>query len=179
MHWRKIPSLAALRAFEAVARNRTYAAAASELNVTDAALRQHVRTLEARFECSLIRRAGRGVALTDDGVALARHLAEGFQRIERGVDDLDFRGETRPIRVAVTPSFAEIWLMPRLSEFWVNHPDVQIDLAPSLHNADLESGAYDLAIRYGRGDWNWPDTQRMVSAAYTVVASPGYGEANP
>lgn len=174
MDWKTIPSLAALRAFEATARHATYAAAAAELNVTDAALRQHVRTLEARFGRSLVRRAGRGLALTEDGERLAGALAAGFGTIAESVDAMDRAGEARPVRIACTPAFAETWLMPRLPEFWRQHPDVQIDLAPSLRNVDLAGGAYDMAIRYGRGSWNWPKVHRLTSAAYTIVASPNY-----
>ncbi|MEM8795824.1 MAG: LysR substrate-binding domain-containing protein [Pseudomonadota bacterium] len=174
MDWKALPSLAALRAFEATARHTTYAAAARELNVTDAALRQHVRALEAEFGCDLVRRAGRGVALTDDGKELARSLAAGFGTIAEGVAAMARRGIDRPVRVACTPAFAETWLMPRLAEFWIRYPDIKVELAPSLKNADLESGTYDIAIRYGRGDWDWPNTHLLASAAYTIVAEPRY-----
>lgn len=174
MDWKTLPSLAALRAFEATARHTTYAAAAVELNVTDAALRQHVRTLEARFSCSLVRRAGRGIELTDEGIRLAKALATGFETIAEGVACMDRKRANQPVRVACTPAFAETWLMPRLPNFWSRYPDIEIDLAPSLQNVDLAGGAYDLAIRYGRGDWGWPGMARIASAAYTVVAAPTY-----
>ncbi|MGA7972126.1 MAG: LysR substrate-binding domain-containing protein, partial [Pseudolabrys sp.] len=119
------------------------------------------------------------VALTEDGQRLARTLASGFGTIAEGVRAMDRTGEARPVRVACTPAFAEIWLMPRLSEFWAQHPDVHIDLAPSLRNADLAGGAHDMAIRYGRGDWNWPNTRRLASAAYTIVAAPSYAASMP
>lgn len=174
MDWKNLPSLAALRAFEATARHTTYAAAAVELNVTDAALRQHVRTLEARFSRPLVRRAGRGIELTDEGISLAKALATGFGAIAEGVADMDRTRANQPVRVACTPAFAETWLMPRLPDFWSRYPQVEVDLAPSLRNVDLAGGAYDLAIRYGRGGWGWPDTARIASAAYTIVAAPTY-----
>ncbi|MEP3639840.1 MAG: LysR substrate-binding domain-containing protein [Paracoccaceae bacterium] len=174
MDWKSLPSLSALRAFEATSRHVTYAAAATELNVTDAALRQHVRALEARFGLKLVRRAGRGVALTEDGRRLAQSLSAGFETIAEGVDLLDRTGAVRPVRVACTPAFAETWLMPRLPEFWAQHPSVQIDLAPSLRNVDLASGSHDMAIRYGTGNWHWPVTHRLASAAYTIVAAPSF-----
>ena len=78
MDWRDIPSLAALRAFEATARLSSFSAAARELNVTHAAIAQHVRGLEAEFGCELVFRQGAGMALTDAGRALALSLGEGF-----------------------------------------------------------------------------------------------------
>ena len=172
MNWKDIPPLSALRGFEATARHATYAAAADELNVTDAALRQHVRTLEAYLGCHLVVRAGRGIALTDEGRRLANALSAGFQTILAGVSDLKRDAAERPVRVACTPAFAENWLVPRLPAFWKTHPEISVDLAPSLRNADLAAGGHDMAIRYGRGSWDWPDVRRLVSAAYTVVHAP-------
>lgn len=172
MDWKQIPSLASLRAFEATARCGSFVGAARELNVTDAAIRQHVRALEAHFGSALVTRAGRGISCTKLGEELAAGLKAGFERIQTTVEETHRQRERKPVRVALTPAFAENWLIPRLPQFWSKHPDIQIDLAPSLKNADLEGGHYDLAIRYGRGDWGDAKTQFLVSADYTIVASP-------
>jgi len=179
MDWKRIPSLAALRAFEATARCGSYVAAARELNVTDAALRQHIRTLEAHFDTPLIARAGRGIALTEAGVELSAGLADGFARIQGTVDQVRNRRRTRPVRVALTPAFAENWLIPRLAPFWTEHPDIEIDLAPSIKPVDLGRGEHDLAIRYGTGDWPDCEAHMLAPADYTVVASPNLPGAAP
>jgi LysR family glycine cleavage system transcriptional activator len=88
MNWAKIPSLAALRAFEAAARCQNFSKAARELNVTPAAVAHHVRSLEADFSESLIVRQGRGVAVTSSGQILAEHLQKGFGVIADGIDQL-------------------------------------------------------------------------------------------
>lgn len=171
MDWRKIPSLAGLRAFESAARCRSYSAAARELNVTDAAIRQHVRGLEDFFGLSLAVRDGRGIALTEDGAKLAISVEAGFQTLLAGAETLLQDNEARPLKIALTPAFAENWLMPRLGQFWVDHPDVEIELSPSLKTVDLKKGGFDLAIRYGHG--NWPGTRStfLASAEYVVVAT--------
>ena len=83
MDWRHIPSLSALRAFEACARYESLSGAAKALNVTHAAVSQHVRTLEARFGLALIERRGRGIGLTSEGVQLARGVKRRIRHNRR------------------------------------------------------------------------------------------------
>ncbi|MEM9129630.1 MAG: LysR family transcriptional regulator [Pseudomonadota bacterium] len=173
MNWQDIPSLHALRAFEAVARRRNFTAAANDLNVTEAAVRQHVRGLEQWFGTSLAERSGKGLALTQNGDQLARITSDSFQNLASGVSRLLAREEDRPVTVALTPAFAEIWLMPKLDQFWRQYPDVEINLAPSLTLADPKSDQFDLAIRYGLGNWPGLEARFLASAEYVVVAKPG------
>lgn len=171
MDWRKLPSLAGLRAFEAAARRKSYSAAARELNVTDAAIRQHVRGLEDFFGLSLAVRDGRGIALTADGTKLAVSVKAGFQTLLAGAEELRRDHEARPLKIALTPAFAENWLMPRLGQFWADHPDIEIELSPSLKTVDLRKGGFDLAIRYGHGNWPGYRCAFLASAEYVVVAT--------
>ncbi|APX89805.1 hypothetical protein BV394_08835 [Brevirhabdus pacifica] len=173
MDWSRIPSLAALRAFEAVARLRSLTAAAAELNVTHAALSQHVRALERHFGEPLARREGQGMALTESGAALAAALSDGFDTIAAGVDALSARAADRPVRVSLTPAFAESWLMPRLGDFWGRHPEVELALLPSAGLVDLRRDGIDLAIRFGEGEWPGVRSQPLLMAPFAVVASPG------
>ena len=172
MDWHRIPSLSALRAFEATARNRSFSAAARELNVTHAAVAQNVRGLEARFGVTLVRRQGQVMALTDEGAALAATLSEGFGVIEAGVRDLDDRTSARPVRVTLTPTFAESWLMPRLGDFWARHPDIELALNPAMQVLDLKQEGFDIAIRFGEGDWPGYQVTPLLLARFTLVAAP-------
>ena len=172
MDWRDVPSLAALRAFEAAARAGSFSAAASELNVTHAAVAQHVRAVEAHLGTSLLVREGRGMALTDDGTKLAAALAGGFGQIIAGVRTLAADAETRPLSVSVTPSFAENWLMPRLAKFWASHPGFNMAIPPDERVVDLRRDGFDMAIRYGKGVWPGVEATRLAGADFTVVAIP-------
>lgn len=171
MDWRHLPSLTALRAFEAAARRKSYSAAARELNVTEAAVRQHLRGLEAFFGLPLVLRSGRGIALTAQGSRLWGAVAAGFETLMAGVEDLRRDAEERPLKIALTPAFAENWLMPRLGAFWAEHPEIETELAPSLRLVDLKADGFDLAIRYGHGDWPGYRAELLASAEYLVVAT--------
>ena len=177
MDWKDIPSLHALRAFEAVARKKSFTTAARELNVTEAAVRQHVRGLEQWFGKDLAERNGKGLALTKNGEQLAAVTSDSFQTLARGVTTLMRGEEGRPVTIALPPAFAEIWLMPKLEEFWKEHPQIEVNLAPSLSLADPRKDSFDLAIRYGRGDWSGLQATPIASAEYVVVAKPGLVDA--
>lgn len=172
MDWRIIPSLASLRAFEATARNRSFSAAARELNVTHAAIAQHVRSLEAHFGEALVFRQGQSMALTDAGARLAMALEDGFSTIEAAVREMLDQRATRPLNISLTPSFAEAWLMPRLGDFWNHHPEIEVAMNPSMNMVDLRRDGFDMAIRFGDGNWPALRVEPLALSAFVVVGAP-------
>lgn len=174
MDWSRIPSLSALRAFEALARNGTLSAAARELNVTHAAISQHLRRLESHFGQVLAQRDGQTLRLTEPGLALARSLEDGFATISDGVSALLDAAADGPVRVTLTPTFAETWLMPRIGRFWAANPDVELHLNPSAGLADLRRDGLDLGIRFGRGSWPGVDAEPFLHSSFVVVAAPDF-----
>lgn len=148
----RLPSLNALRAFEAAARLGSFVRAAEELHVTPAAVSQQVRSLEDDLGMSLFRRAGRKLALTEAGRAYAPGLADGFARIQAATAAA--RGGARPrsnLRISVLPSFAFGWLNMRLPDFRQRYPDIDLLVDSNPRNADIRRGEADVAIRYGVG----------------------------
>ena len=173
MDWRDIPSLSALRAFEAAARLGSLSQAARALNVTHAAVAAHVRGLEAEFGQPLLTRTGRGMVPTPAGADLARDLGAGFSEIAAGVRGLRRGREERPVVLSTTPSFAENWLMPRLAAFWTAHPDVPLTVQTETRSVDLRREGIDLAIRHGRGSWAGLTAHLLTDALMVVVGQPG------
>ncbi|MGZ9809167.1 LysR substrate-binding domain-containing protein [Pseudoroseicyclus sp. H15] len=179
MNWRDLPSLSALRAFEAAARTRGFSKAAAELNVTHAAVAQQVRRLEEVLGLPLCRREGRGIALTEEGAALAAALTDGFEGIGAAISEIKARHDGGPLRVSMTPRFATHWLVPRLGRFWTEHPDIPISMSPSRELVDLTRDRFDLAVRFGDGNWPGMETERLFPAHFTIVASPRLGLTGP
>ena len=167
-----LPSLNSLRAFATVAETGSYSRAGSALNVSHAAVNQQVKALEARMGMTLVVRDGRGIALTNEGAALARDLAAGFATIQRGVEALTRADASRPVQVTMSPVFAVKWLMPRLMDFQQHHPDVTLMLNPTGVVMELRPGGIDMAIRYR--DRHAPGTvdNRILTADLVVVATP-------
>lgn len=172
LDWRSLPSLAALRAFDATARNGDFAGAARSLNVTHAAVAQQVRALEKELGMSLAVRDGRSVRLTPLGIELARTLAGGFETIAEGIDTLRRRERRRGIRVTATPFLVDRIITPRLSEFWDAHPGAEISLHPSREYIDIASEGFDLAIRAlpHKAEMTWPGLDIEPVAEMLVVA---------
>jgi len=172
MIWHKMPSLAALRGFESAVRNRSFSGAARELNVTHAAVAQHVRNLETHLGQSLLIKEGRQMVPTAAGQKLARDLTIGFEGIIASVSRLQEVEKERPLQISCTPNFAENWLMPRLVDFWASHPDTKLAISPSNDIVDLRNSGTDIALRYGAG--NWPGTRSVFLAGsnYAAVVHP-------
>lgn len=170
--WRSLPPLTSLRAFAAVAELGGFSQAARALNVTHAAVAQQVRSLEAALDTPLVLRDGRGMALTDEGQALARTLSDGFGTISSGIATLKATSSDRPVRITLTASFAAQWLMPRLKDFWDRHPDIALSLHPDPRVVDLRRDGMDLGIRYGNGDWPGLNSTFLAPARMAVAAAP-------
>ena len=148
-----MPSLNALRAFEAAGRLLSFKAAAEELNVSPSAIGHLISGLEAALGSKLFRRLNRTVELTREGDLLLPGLTAGFRRLTNTVSDFRRRDREIPLVVSVEPSFATKWLMPRLENFRALHPDITIRIDPTHALADLQSGDVDIAIRFGSGDF--------------------------
>jgi LysR family glycine cleavage system transcriptional activator len=161
-----------LRAFETAARHQNLSQAARELNVTHAAISQHVRRLEEELGEPLLLRQGRGMALTDAGRLLAENLGNGFATIADGIEQIRQRGQDRPVQISVTPAFASHWLMPRIGSFWSEHPEIKISINPSANLVDLRRDGVDLAVRYGDGNWPGVDTELLTDGEFVVVSHP-------
>lgn len=175
-NWKALPSLGSLRAFDATARTGNFAAAARALNVTHAAIAQQVRALEARLGQRLTIRSGRSITLTPAGVSLASALNDGFDLIAEGVHRLVEQQASRALRVTATPFLVDTVLMPQLSSFWADHPDVEISLHPSRDYVDVIREGFDLAIRAVpiQRELTWPDlTMRHLARVDLIaIASP-------
>jgi LysR family glycine cleavage system transcriptional activator len=177
--WKLIPSLSALRAFDSAAKCSSFSGAARALNVTPAAISQQVRTLEAELGLPLVRREGRGIALTEHGTLLARSLAQGFGAIAEGIRMLRETQKTRGIRVATTPSIVDEFLLSRMSEFWQKHPGSEISLTPSQSYIDIIKDEFDLAIRGGEGHYPGLVSHHLVDTKWIAVAAPQLIKSQP
>ncbi|MCA0871948.1 LysR family transcriptional regulator [Seohaeicola saemankumensis] len=160
-----------LRAFAAVADAGSYAGAASQLNVTQAAVSQQVKALEARMGITLVQRVGRGIELTRSGARLARDLETGFDIIGRGVERINEEAALRPVQVTMPPAFAVEWLMPRVGEFQRANPDITLMLNPTSRVVDLRPGGMDVAIRYRDQRRADPDVEAILRTDMVVIGA--------
>jgi LysR family glycine cleavage system transcriptional activator len=169
---RRLPPLNALRAFEAAARLKSFAAAAQELRVTDSAVSQQVRALERYLGTRLFERLPRGLLLTELGSTYLPVLTSGFDRLAEATLRLRSGGVGGLLTVAALPAFANGWLLPRISRFRERHPRIDLLLKTSRALADFRREDVDVAIRFGSG--SGPEAKSLFLLAEEVfpVASP-------
>lgn len=165
-----LPPLNALRAFEASARHLNFRLAAEELGVTQGAVAQQVRGLEARLGTALFERLPRGLRLTEAGRRFHAPLRRAFRLIEEAVDDLS---DQRQITISVTPSFASKWLVPRLNDFVTRYPDISVQVDARERLADFQSDGVDIAVRQSRSPLaQGLDFVPLFSTEFVVVGGP-------
>jgi LysR family transcriptional regulator of beta-lactamase len=165
--------LNALRAFEAAARHLNVTRAALELRVTQAAVSHHIKLLEDQLGAPLFRRLPRGLALTDEGAALAPMLSDTFDRMA-GTLDRFASGRLRDIvNLGVVGTFATGWLLPRLAAFEALHPHLDLRIMTNNNRVDLAGEGLDLAIRYGDGAWHVTDAVAILEAPMTPLCAAG------
>lgn len=143
----QLPSLNAVRAFEASARHLNFRVAADELGVTQGAVAQHVRGLEKSFGLKLFDRLPRTLVLTEPGRVYAGTVRRAFELIVEGTEAL--RPEPRRLSISVTPTFASKWLLPRLPDFSTKHPGLSLGIVATDRVSSLQADNIDLAVRYG------------------------------
>lgn len=165
--------LGALRCFEVAARHCNFTRAAAELNLTPGAVSQQIRQLEQRLGQPLFRRLPRGLALTDAALDLYQACQEAFGRLEQACQRL---GQGRPpLTLSCTPTFAMMWLMPRMQAFHALHPGIGIRMVAEFHDvgmAALRSRGIDLAIRYK--PWQADLGERLLMREFLLpVGAPG------
>ena len=168
---RHLPSLPALRVFEAAGRLESFTLAADELDVTTSAVSRQIGTLERALGVKLFERLPRGLRLTPEGKRYLAEVADALRRLEQASTALR-GGARRTLRLSVLPSFAGNWLVPRLPAFEAAHPDVDVMLEATTRYADFRHEQVDLAIRFGTGPWDGLASERLLPLEYYPVCKP-------
>ncbi|MBW9117608.1 LysR family transcriptional regulator [Rhizobium cauense] len=145
---RRLPSLNGLRVFEVVTRHLNFRLAAEELGVTQGAVAQQIRGLEAELGMKLFDRFPRTLALTETGRSYVTNIRRAFELISEATETL--KPEPLHLTISVTPTFASKWLIPRLTDFTAIHPNIDLRILASDRIANFQTDAVDLAVRYGR-----------------------------
>jgi LysR family glycine cleavage system transcriptional activator len=168
---RRLPPLAAVRAFEAAARTENFTAAAAELGMTQAAVSYQVKSLEERLGSPLFVREKGRVRLTALGSRLLPALTTAFDTLE-GAFASHRQEDESLLTVTTTHTFANTWLAWRLGGFQMEHPDLAVRMTTSNEVIDLRSGEADVAVRAGRGGWEGHEQHELFVSAFTPMASP-------
>jgi LysR family transcriptional regulator, glycine cleavage system transcriptional activator len=168
-----LPSLDSLVAVLTAARLGSFSAAAVDLGITHGSVSRRVHAVESWLGTSVFVRHGRGVRLTPAGEHLSRHVESAFAQIAQVATDLRaVRATPSRLRLSVLPSFARLWLIPRLATLQQAFPKFLLHVLPEHRVANLDGGEADLAIRFGTAPPLGANARLLMKERLFAVAAP-------
>lgn len=168
----RLPSLDLLKGFEAAARLLSITRAGAELHLTQSAVSRQILDLEDQLGVKLFHRRHRALALTEAGQQLYPAAAQILAIMRGTTDRLRALGARRALSVTTTPSFAALWLIPRLPSFARLRPDVDVRIHADVRLQDLEREGIDCAIRYATAARAGGGAARLFGESVFPVCSP-------
>jgi DNA-binding transcriptional LysR family regulator len=168
-----IPALANLQAFEAVARRRSFALAAAERHLTASAISHQVARLESLLGVRLFERSAHGVRLSAAGEQYLARVGGAVSAIVAASNDLS-QGVNNSLYVHSSPSFASLWLLPRLHLFAQANPDIALNLSAAPTHSDFALGQADIDIRYGAPHWQDVVIEPLFEERILPLANPSF-----
>ncbi len=169
---RRLPSLTALRAFEAAARHLSFTKAGEELHVTQAAISNQVKSLEEYCGRPLFRRQARALVLTEAAQRSLPSLRQGFDKLAEAAEHLMTLDTGDFVTVSSLVIFAAKWLVPRLENFYHDHPGIDVRIEAAMRNVDLSRDDVDIYIHLGGGDYPGMIADKLMSLEVFPVCSP-------
>lgn len=170
---RKIPSNTSLMAFEAAARHGSFARAANELSLTEGAISRQIGRLEAFLGVTLFERIGNRVRLLPNGARYAAQIRELLDRLDRDSQYLIGQpSDGASLDIAIIPTFAMRWLIPRLSQFRQKHPNITVHLAERMEPFVLAGSGFDAAIHFEHPAWTGMRTHPLLDEVLVPVCHP-------
>jgi DNA-binding transcriptional LysR family regulator len=164
------PSARALAALSLFATLGTLTEAAAQLGVTRSALSHRIADLEKQLGVALVRKAGRRIALTEDGERLLSSMGDALERLQAAVEP--FRRDRGQIRLSTVATFASHWLIPRIAQFQARYPRIEVAIFTTTRAVDLQQEEVDCAIRHGRGGWKGLSSTLLFKETLMPVAAP-------
>lgn len=175
MAHRRLPSLSALRAFEAAARHESSKQAAQELSVTATAISHQIRGLEESLGIALFVRKPRQLELTAQGRELQQVLETAFNSISSTAERLSTAPCRQAITLSTTPAVAVRWLLSWVCMLRESHPAIDLRIHASHEPVALDGITADIAIRYGDGRWPGLVAEKLFDNTFIPACSPHLG----
>lgn len=170
---RRLPSLAAIRVFEAAARHQNFTSAAEELAMSQAAVSYQIKSLEAALGVPLFLRERGRVSVTDAGAQLAGQTTAAFDMLDDAFSRLR-QDEAGTLTISAFTTFSNRWLAAHLGSFQLGRPDLAVRLHVDDGLTDFARDEIDVAIRAGAGGWPGLHAQFLMRTLYAPMASPAF-----
>jgi len=173
MDHQKLPPLNWLRAFEASARHLSFTNAAQELNMTQSAVSQQIKSLEGFLSKPLFYRHVRRLELTEAGKLYLPWVQDSFRVLEQGTGAVIGPARKKTLQIVSNLAFTVHFLTPRLPDFHRRYPDIRLNFTTPIWHHDHTSSIADLEIRFDRHPADTTQCETLFSPRYFPVAKPG------
>ena len=150
---KRLPPLNWLRAFEAAARHLSFTGAAQELNITQSAVSQQIKSLESFLGRPLFIRRARSLELTETARAYLPTLDAAFRLLFEGTQSLLVPRHNQVLELHANLAFTILWLTPRLPRFYALHPWVRLNISTTIWTSEQITPHASVEIRFGDGRW--------------------------
>ncbi len=177
---RRLPTVAALNAFDAAARHSSITRAAEELCLTEGAVSRQISLLEEQLGVRLFNRIKKRISLTRAGVMYSSRVRQLIDRMERDtLAVMAYEGAGAVLNVAALPTVGSNWLVPRLGDFYRRYPAMTIHVNARNSRFFFNETALDCALYFGEPDWPGAHTDYLFDEILVPVGSPSFLNGQP
>ena len=177
--YKRLPPLNSLKSFESAARHLSFTKAADELFVTQAAVSHQIKLLEDFLGVELFKRKNRALELTEFGKTYFADINKILRKLNEATERLLTLKNDPHLSISVPQTFGIQWLVPHLSDFNRLHPEIEVRLKGVDQDEGLLSKEIDLAVYYGKGNWQNLQVDRLGKENLLILASPELLAKNP
>lgn len=171
---RSIPSRSALLAFESASRHQSFTSAATELSLTESAISRQISALERQLGLKLFNRIKKRVVLTKAGSLYSQQVRRAVEQMERDMLNIMAHGGTQEIlELAVLPTFCSQWLVPRIGDFYLQHPNITVNMSARSVIFLFQETIFDAAIHFGQPNWPGTVADFLFNEEVIAVCKPG------
>lgn len=173
----KLPSIISLQCFDAVCHHLNMTYAGEALFLTQSAVSRQVKNLESLIGRKLFYRQDNQLTLTPIGEQYAEEvhkILSSLRAVTQKISSNTKDTKTIKLKVVTEPTFAIAWLMPKLHEFYINYPDIEIDLGTDFEAVTRNTRRCDFAILWGNGNWPHYYAEPLRNDTFLAVCTPRY-----
>ena len=172
---RKIPSTIALSLFESAARHESFTRAAAEMCLTESAVSRQIAVLEKFVGLKLFSRVRKQVVLTDAGKLYSQSIRSNLDEIEMHTKALiEHKGVGGVLELAVIPTFASRWLLPRLNDFLKKNPTITVNISERAEPFLFRGTNFDAALHFDSSIWDCVEKFHLFEEEVVPVINPTY-----
>jgi len=169
---KRLPPIHSISAFESVARNGSFTAAAEELHLGQSAVSKQIKTLEEHTKTPLFRRHARGVELTAAGMELLKAVQPALLQLSTGIEEVRQHHDANTVTIIATHAVAHYWLFPRVIAFNRVHPEITVSIRSDNSINAAKVTEHDFGILYGEGSWPFLEATPLFKESVYPVCHP-------